>query len=75
MPKIKCDCGNIIGLGEIPNPNQSLIISDVEFDTYFDKTGMEIYDKMKIVVHCSVCQRLYIYWNGFNEIPTIYMKQ
>ena len=34
MPKIKCVCGNIIGLGEIPSPNQYLMISDVLFDKF-----------------------------------------
>jgi len=33
MPKIKCVCENIIGLGEIPSPNQWMIISDMEFDS------------------------------------------
>jgi hypothetical protein len=35
MPKIKCICGNILGLGEIPSPNQWLVISDVEYDGIF----------------------------------------
>ncbi len=75
MSKIKCKCGNTIGLGDIPSPNQSLIISDVKFDNFQGLVDVEkIYDEMKIVVHCENCSRLYIYFNGFNLPPTIYIK-
>lgn len=76
MPKIKCKCGEVIGLGEIPSPNQSLIISDVEFDNFQGMVDAEeIYRKMKIVVHCKKCKRLYVFWNGFDSEPDVYVKE
>jgi len=75
MPKIKCKCGNIISLSAIPSPHQSHIITDVEFDNFQGMVDAEeIYSSMKIVVHCDVCGRLYIYNNGFGELPLIYRK-
>ncbi|OXB25330.1 hypothetical protein B0A80_01475 [Flavobacterium tructae] len=73
MPKIKCVCGNIIGLGEIPSPNQYLMISDVLFDKFQGYVDAEeIYKEMKLVVHCKECQRLHIYCNGFDKDAIIY---
>jgi len=36
MPKIRCVCDYVIGLSEIPSPNQYLMISDISFEKYFD---------------------------------------
>lgn len=75
MPKIKCECGHIIYLGDIPSTNQSLIISDVEFDSFQGFVDSEkIYAAMKIVVDCKKCYRLYIYNNGFDSEPIVYIK-
>lgn len=76
MSKIICKCGNVIGLGEIPSQNQSLIISDLKFDYFQGNVDVEeIYKEMKIVVHCNKCERLHVFWDGFNFIPTIYKKE
>ena len=76
MPKFICKCGNVIDLGEIPSPNQFLIISDIEYDKF---SGMidaeELYGKMKIVVNCNTCRRLHIFCNGFNQAPSTYMLE
>lgn len=76
MPKIRCKCDNIIWLGEIPSPHQWLIISDVEYDKFEDPINPEIlYSKMEIVVRCNVCERLHVFWDGFDKPQTIYMKE
>lgn len=74
MPKIKCICGEIIGLGEIPSPNQKLIISDVDYDKYSEGSidAEKLYQAMTLVVVCPVCNRLYLYDNGFENEPIIY---
>lgn len=76
MPKLKCVCGNVIGLGEIPSPNQSLMISDTEFDKFQGTLEVEeIYKSMKIVAHCNECERLHIFYKGFDNEATIYNKE
>ena len=74
MPKIRCVCNYVISLGEIPSSNQYLMISDVSFEKYFDIEikAEELYYGMKIVVHCSNCGRLHVFYDGFDKEPVIY---
>jgi hypothetical protein len=73
MPKIKCVCGNIISLNQIPSPNQFLMISDVKLDKFQGRVDVEeLYLAMDIVVHCNICQRLHVYSNGFEQPAIIY---
>lgn len=75
MPKVLCKCGHWINLSDIPSPNQMLIISDIEYDKFQGLVDPEkIFMAMHIVAVCSVCGRLYIYYNGFDKPPTIYKK-
>ncbi len=76
MPKLKCVCDNVIHLGEIPSPNQFLIISDEEFDKFQGNIDAEeVYSAMKIVAKCNACERLYFFWNGFTNEPEIYWRE
>jgi hypothetical protein len=76
MPKIKCKCNFVIRLGEIPSSNQFMIISDVEFDKFEDKTNsQEIYMAMKVVAKCPNCGRLHVFWNEFDHPQTIYKPE
>ncbi|EHO15092.1 hypothetical protein [Myroides odoratimimus] len=73
MPKLKCECNEVIKLREIPSPYQYLMISDVEYDSYSGLVDTEeLYSKMTILVKCPACHRMYIYNKGFNSSPTIY---
>ena len=73
MPSIKCKCGNFINMGEIPNPNEWLIISDVEFDKFYEKIDAEVlYKKMKTLLICEKCNRLWVYWSGNEKDPVSY---
>lgn len=73
MPKIECECGEIISLNDIPSPNQWMIISDMDYDKYEGMIDSEkLFMEMQIVVKCKVCGRLYIYWDGFENKPIIY---
>lgn len=76
MPKIKCYCGNIIRLGEIPNPKEWLIISDEKFDKFGDTViTEELYRSMKSMLLCEKCHRIWIYWDGFENSPRSYMPE
>ena len=74
MPGIKCKCGNVIKTGEIPNPNEWLIISDVDYDAYSGNIDSEeLYKEMKSMLVCKQCGRLWVYWNGYKKDPTPYI--
>lgn len=76
MPNVLCRCRKIIPLGEIPCANQWMIIADTDItekDWESNSLRMEeLYKRMKIMVKCPECKRLYIYWNGFDKEPEVY---
>ncbi|MBF0227971.1 MAG: hypothetical protein HQK76_21225 [Desulfobacterales bacterium] len=70
MPSIKCKCGHKISYGEIPNPNELLIISDIEFDALPEAIDVEqLYKQMKSMLQCNKCNRLWYFNNGFENDP------
>jgi len=74
MPKMKCSCGNILNLHEIPCEIQYNFISDVEYDKYHGSIDAEdLYQEMKMFFMCSNCGRLWVFWNGFDEKPNEYV--
>lgn len=74
MPGLQCKCGNIIKTGEIPNTNEWLFISDVEYDKYTgDINAEDLYLKMKRFLVCDVCKRTWIYWGGNEKEPVPYV--
>jgi len=74
MPKILCKCDEIINLGDIPSPNILKVISDEEYDNFSGLIDSEdLYMQMKIIVKCPNCERLHIFWNGFDSAPVIYL--
>lgn len=76
MPNLPCKCGHVIGLGEIPNPNEWNMISDVEYDRFSGKIDAEeLYRLMKSFLVCANCQRLWIYWKGFEHPPVSYILE
>ena len=76
MAGIKCTCGEIIKFNEIPNPNEWRLISDVKYDEYTGMIDAEDLDAaMKSMIICNRCNRLWIYWNGFENDPTPYKPE
>lgn len=76
MPKYICKCKNVINLSDIPSVNQLLMIEDVDFDKYFDEiNAIHLHQEMMLVVRCDKCKRLYIFENGYDELPIIYQKE
>ena len=82
MPKIRCLCNHLIDLGEIPSPNQWMIVSDKNYDElreeatqFADKIDAELlYSKMDMVVKCDKCGRLHIFWDGYDKPATVYLR-
>lgn len=71
-----CKCGKKLSYGEIPNPIEWLIISDVEYDGYQGMIDSEgLYQKMKSMIKCNQCGRMWIFWHGFDKDPTCYILE
>ena len=76
MPSIQCRCGEVLRYGEIPNPIEWLLISDREFDSFSGVIESErLYRKMRSLLQCPDCKRLWVYWDGFGQDPTEYACQ
>jgi hypothetical protein len=73
VPKLNCRCGETLSYGEIPSPIEWKIISDVAFDRF---TGMvnaeEVYAAMESALRCPRCNRLWVFWDGFQSDPQEY---
>ncbi len=75
MPSIKCKCGKRLDIGTIPNPNEWLAISDVDYDGYSEQVDAEaLYEKFTHFLECDNCGRLWFFWNGFNGPAECYEK-
>ncbi len=73
MPAIMCKCGHKIGYGEIPNPNELLVISDIEYDAFSGLIDSEeLYKQMKSMLQCEKCNRLWYFKNGFKNAPIVF---
>jgi hypothetical protein len=76
MPKLQCTCGMVLNYGQIPCPDEWLLISDVEFDRYSGSVDVEkVYAAMKSLLKCPQCNRLYIFWDGFDRDPEIFISE
>jgi hypothetical protein len=76
MPSIKCKCGSFVNFSEIPNPNEWVIISDIEFDSFPNNLNKdELYRQMKSMLVCPTCKRILVFWNGFDNDPTFYKPE
>lgn len=76
MPSIKCSCNQRINLGSIPNKDEWLLISDIQYDEFSGTIDAEkLYQRMKPLIKCPNCARLLIFWNGFNESYTTYAEE
>lgn len=73
MPKSLCVCNTVLNYSEIPNSIEWLLISDVEYDKFQGEVDAEqIYSHFTHMLKCPVCQRIHIFWQGFDSPPTTY---
>ena len=76
MPSIICKCGHRIVYGEIPCPDEWLLISDVAYDQFAGMVDAEeVYRAMCHLLLCPNCGRLWIYWDGFSKPPLAYARE
>lgn len=77
MSKFLCKCGNIIRIsGDIPNPIEWKFINDSNFDKLQGEIDREeLYMQMRSFLKCDNCGRLWVYWNGFDNPPTLYAPE
>ncbi|MFC0037851.1 hypothetical protein [Actinomadura rayongensis] len=77
MAAIRCRCGwKITVSGEIPNPLEWKIISDVQFDGFAGVVDAEeIYLAARSQFKCPVCGRLWVFWDGFDQDPSCYAPE
>lgn len=74
MPTLNCACGHRISYSAIPSPDEWLLISDVEFDSFSGMVDAEdIYRAMKSLLKCPVCGRLWVFWNGYQDVAQEYV--
>jgi hypothetical protein len=74
MAKWVCKCGTTIrSSGTIPNPTQWMLMSDQDLDAF---TGLvqaeDIYTNMTTAFRCPTCDRLHIFWQGWDAPATVY---
>ncbi|RZK33973.1 MAG: hypothetical protein EOO61_14365 [Hymenobacter sp.] len=76
MPSFFCKCGERILDGRIPQPTEWLLMSDVEYGTYSGMVDAEqLYLAMKSMLLCPQCGRVWIFWNGYQQLPTCYGQE
>jgi hypothetical protein len=69
MPGLDCSCGHRISYGEIPCKDEWLLISDVDFDGFSGPVEAEdVYRAMRSLLKCPVCNRLWVFWNGYQDV-------
>lgn len=74
MPNVVCKCGNILRYGNIPSQIEYKFISDVKYDQFQGQVDSEqLYLQMESFLKCSDCERLWVFWNGFNSKPSVYL--
>ncbi len=74
MAKIRCICGHVFSTsGEIPNPNQWMLVSDVKFDEFSGDANVDaLYLGATIAFRCPHSGHLWVYWDGFDDAPQLY---
>lgn len=52
------------------------MISDNHFDKYWNTKidAEQLYKEMRLIVVCPIYGRLYVYYNGFDKPPVVYLK-
>jgi len=74
MAKFLCVCGHQISTsGSIPNSDEWRLLSDVRFDGFHGQVDAEdVYRATTIMYRCPASDHLWIYWDGFDQPPSVY---
>jgi hypothetical protein len=61
--------------GEVPTDQEWLIISDREFDSFSGEVdSADVYRRMRSLLKCPECARLWIFWDGLSRRPQEYAR-
>ena len=73
MPSMTCKCGQKISFGQIPCPDEWLLVSDVQFNDFGGNVDSEeLYRAFHSMFRCPQCDRLWVYWDGLAGVPKEY---
>ena len=76
MAKLLCACGEQIRTsGDTPHPYEWLLLADIDVrdDAWDGSTGFkELYEHATRAFKCPACERLWVFWNGFDSEPQRY---
>ncbi|WP_454729861.1 hypothetical protein [Cellulosimicrobium protaetiae] len=77
MAKWLCTCGTVLRLsGLIPNPTEWLLVADTVFDEFHGRaTADDVYAAAQHALRCPSCDRLYVFWSGLAQPPTVYARE
>jgi hypothetical protein len=76
MPKLRCKCETMINYGYIPSRDEWLLISDTDYDGFSGMVDTELlYSRFIHMLKCPVCERLHVFWNGFDQPPQTYRPE
>jgi hypothetical protein len=77
MAKFRCVCGHIISTsGDMPNHDEWLLLSDVEFDNLGGAVEVEdLYRQLRHAYKCPTSDHLWIFWNGLDAAPSLYSPE
>ena len=75
--KVRCACGQVLRLsGEIPNPIEWRVISDVRFDDFAGTVDAEaVYLASRSMFECPTCGRLWFFRDGLDGPPSIFAPE
>jgi hypothetical protein len=74
MGKLLCRCKTVLRLsGPIPNPIEWRLLSDETFDQFSGMVDAEaVYRGAISAFRCATCDRLWVFWDGFDKEPACY---
>ena len=76
MASFNCSCGKLIALNEIPSRSEWLILSDIDANELPDEIATDLFlAKMRPLLRCEFCNRIWIFWDGREFQPTEYVQK
>lgn len=74
MAGLMCTCGYLIDYGSVPCPYEWEIVSQKDWFEWNDsgQDGFALQKRMKVLLECPNCGRLWFFRNGFSHPPELY---
>lgn len=76
MAKWQCSCGAVLTTsGPIPNPDGLYVLSEQGYEARADAPDFDLIRESVGAHRCASCERLWIWWDGWEEDPTVYAPE